>query len=133
MFADSSRAGSEWKAKLEEAIGLRKAAQESTKVFEVETLSVNTFFAPLFSADEGSSKDNGEDFTGKITCSVPFSTQFQCSLPEFSILTGVAAASHGRHLVAIGSAKGVWIGFKNDSRCMCSPALIMLHPHLKCV
>ena len=32
----------EWKAKLEEAIGLRKVVRESNKVFEVETLSVDT-------------------------------------------------------------------------------------------
>ena len=73
LYAESSQARLEWKAKLEEAIGLRKVVQESNKVFEVETLSVDTFFAPTLMANAGPSWNNDGNFTGKVTCSVPFS------------------------------------------------------------
>ena len=72
LFAESSQARLEWKAKLEEAIGLRKVVQESNKVFEVETLSVDTFYAPTLLANAGPSWNNDGNFTGKVTCSVPF-------------------------------------------------------------
>ena len=58
---------------MEEAIGLRKVVQESNKVFEVETLSVDTFFAPTLMANAGPAWNNDGNFTGKVTCSVPFS------------------------------------------------------------
>jgi hypothetical protein len=73
LFAESAQARQEWKTKLEEAIGLRKVVQESNKVFEVETLSVDTFFAPTLLANAGPSWNNDGNFTGKVTCSVPFS------------------------------------------------------------
>jgi len=73
LYAESAQARLEWKAKLDEAIGLRKVVQESNKVFEVETLSVDTFFAPTLMANAGPSWNNDGNFTGKVTCSVPFS------------------------------------------------------------
>ena len=73
LYAETAQARLEWKAKLEEAIGLRKVVQESNKVFEVETLSVDTFFAPTLMANAGPSWNNDGNFTGKVTCSVPFS------------------------------------------------------------
>ena len=73
LYAESAQARLEWKAKLEEAIGLRKVVQESNKVFEVETLSLDTFFAPTLMANAGPSWNNDGNFTGKVTCSVPFS------------------------------------------------------------
>ena len=79
LFAESAQARLEWTAKLEEAIGLRKVVQESNKVFEVETLSVDTFFAPTLLANAGPSWNNDGNFTGKVTCSVPFSKQSQHS------------------------------------------------------
>lgn len=64
----------EWKQKLEEAIGLRKVVQESNKVFEMEPLSTDTFFVPAISASATTPSWNHENsFTGKVTCSVPFS------------------------------------------------------------
>ncbi|KIK53944.1 hypothetical protein GYMLUDRAFT_49117 [Collybiopsis luxurians FD-317 M1] len=104
LYAESSAARTEWKEKLEEAIGLRKVVQESNKVFEVEMLSTDTFLVPSIigggaqAASVGPSYDS--TFTGKVTCSVPFNT------PD------------GRGLVAIGCAEGVWIGFRHDSRSM---------------
>ncbi|KAF9779311.1 CNH domain-containing protein [Thelephora terrestris] len=100
LFAETSQARLEWKAKLEEAIGLRKVVQESNKVFEVGTLSMDTFYAPTLLANAGPSWNNDGNFTSKVTCSVPFST------PD------------GRALVAIGCTEGVWIGFRHDSRSM---------------
>ena len=73
LYAETSQARLEWKAKLEEAIGLRKVVQESNKVFEVETLSVDTFFVPTLMANADSSWNNDGNLAGKATCSVPFS------------------------------------------------------------
>ena len=80
LFAESAQARSEWKQKLEEAIGLRKVVQESNKVFEVETLSADTFLVPSVlpgAATQAWSHENA--YTGKVTCSVPFS-MFDCLL-----------------------------------------------------
>ncbi|KAI0091606.1 Dbl-like domain-containing protein [Irpex rosettiformis] len=101
LFADSAQARNEWKQKLEEAIGLRKVVQESNKVFEVETLSADTFLVPSMMPNGNTPSYSSEStFTGKVTCSVPFNT------------------ADGRGLVAIGCAEGVWIGFRHDSRSM---------------
>ncbi|RPD64513.1 Dbl-like domain-containing protein [Lentinus tigrinus ALCF2SS1-7] len=97
VFAESAQARNEWKAKLDEAIGLRKVVQDSNKVFEIETLSADTFLVPSMMSNPAS-WSHGEAFTGKVTCSVPFTT------------------ADGRGLVAIGCAEGVWIGFRHDSR-----------------
>jgi len=101
VYAETSVARLEWKAKLEEAIGLRKVVQESNKVFEIETLSMDTFLVPsMLAGTTTPSWSHENSFTGKVTCSVPFST------------------ADGRALVAIGCAEGVWIGFRHDSRSM---------------
>ncbi|KAH9951090.1 Dbl-like domain-containing protein [Amylocystis lapponica] len=101
LFAESLQARNEWKQKLDEAIGLRKVVQESNKVFEIETLSADTFLVPALTPGAGTPSWNAENaFTGKVTCSVPFTT------------------ADGRGLVAIGCAEGVWIGFRHDSRSM---------------
>lgn len=77
VFAESVTARAEWKQKLEEAIGLRKVVQESNKVFEVETLSADTFFVPAVVPGGGSTAYSHENaFTGKVTCSVPFSMSY---------------------------------------------------------
>ena len=74
IFAESGQIRAEWKQKLEEAIGLRKVVQESNKVFEVETLSVDTFLVPAIRAGVPAPAWSHENsFTGKVTCSVPFS------------------------------------------------------------
>jgi hypothetical protein len=98
LYAESAQARTEWKLKLEEALGLRKVVQESNKVFEVETLSADTFLVPSMMANTPSpawTQDN--TFTGKVTCSVPFSetTLFVCYslLPLTSFQTLRTAAS----------------------------------------
>lgn len=74
LFAESSQARNEWKSKLDEAIGLRKVVQESNKVFEIETLSADTFLVPSMMPSGSSQSWNQENaYTGKVTCSVPFS------------------------------------------------------------
>jgi len=76
VYAESSQARTEWKEKLEEAIGLRKVVQESNKVFEVETLSSDTFVVPsILTPPTNHSWNTESSFTGKVTCSVPFSKQ----------------------------------------------------------
>ncbi|KAJ7065285.1 CNH domain-containing protein [Mycena amicta] len=101
LFSDSPQARTEWKQKLEEALGIRKVVQESNRVFEVETLSADTFLVPSVQVGPPSPQWNqSTSFTGKVTCSVPFNT------------------ADGRGLVAIGCAEGVWIGFRHDPRSM---------------
>lgn len=74
LFAETAQLRMEWKSKLQEALGLRKVVQESNKVFEVETLSSDTFLAPtLLPNATNPSWNNDNTFTGKVTCSVPFS------------------------------------------------------------
>jgi hypothetical protein len=75
LYAETQQARAEWKQKLQEAIGLRNVVQESNKVFEIETLSADTFLNPSMTAAGPSPAWNHENsFTGKVTCSVPFST-----------------------------------------------------------
>ncbi|KAJ6561073.1 signal transducer [Mycena vulgaris] len=101
LFSESAQARTEWKQKLEEALGIRKVVQESNRVFEVETLSADTFLVPSVQLGPASPQWNQDtSFTGKVTCSVPFNT------------------ADGRGLVAIGCAEGVWIGFRHDPRSM---------------
>ena len=74
LYAENQQARAEWKQKLQEAIGLRKIVQESNKVFEIETLSADTFLVPSMMAGVSSPSWNHEkSFTGKVTCSAPFS------------------------------------------------------------
>ncbi|KZP01565.1 Dbl-like domain-containing protein [Calocera viscosa TUFC12733] len=98
LYAETQQARAEWKAKLEEALGLRVAVQENNKVLEIETLSDDTFYVPLQASTQQASWNEENAFTGKVTCSVPFST------PD------------GRGLIAVGCAEGVWIGLRHDSR-----------------
>ncbi|KAK2462748.1 hypothetical protein APHAL10511_005266 [Amanita phalloides] len=98
LYAESQQARMEWKIKLEEALVLRRVVQDSNKVFEVETLSSDTFLMPSFMGGTQHQSWNQEMFTGRVTCSVPFTT------------------SDGRALVAIGCAEGVWIGFRHDPK-----------------
>ena len=74
LYAESAQIRAEWKARLEDAIGLRKVVQESNKAFEVETLSAETFLMPLYAnAAQAPAWEQSNTFTGKVTCSVPFS------------------------------------------------------------
>lgn len=75
LYAESAASRSEWKQKLEEALGIRKVVQESNKVFEIETLSADTFLVPslLQGATSPPAWNQENSFTGKVTCSVPFS------------------------------------------------------------
>ncbi|KAI0322785.1 Dbl-like domain-containing protein [Amylostereum chailletii] len=101
VYAESATVRGEWLEKLNEALVLRKVVQESNKVFDVETLSVDTFLAPSFATAPANNSWNAESaFTGQVTCSVPFTT------------------ADGRALVAVGCAEGVWIGFRHDARSM---------------
>ncbi|KNZ75187.1 Rho1 guanine nucleotide exchange factor 1 [Termitomyces sp. J132] len=101
LYAESAQARLDWKQKLEEALVLRKVVQESNKAFEPQTLSADTFLIPsmmINTTSPGWNQDN--TFTGKVTCSVPFTTP------------------NGRPLVAIGCAEGVWIGYQHDPKSM---------------
>ncbi|KAG8970658.1 hypothetical protein FRC05_000516 [Tulasnella sp. 425] len=96
LFAESAAVRGEWKQKLEEAIALRNLVNDSNKVFEMRNLSENTFVVPSIMGGTSPGWSNDVTFTGKVTCSVPFST------------------ADGRGLVAVGCAEGVWIGLRSD-------------------
>jgi hypothetical protein len=75
IYAESAQIRTEWKQKLEEATGLRNVVQESNKVFEIETLSIDTFVLPAIRPGAPPPTWSHENsFTGKVTCSVPFSS-----------------------------------------------------------
>ena len=76
LFAGSFQARLEWKAKLEEALELRKVLRVSNKVFEVDILNIDhdTVFASTLPASAEPPRDGEGRSTSKITCSVPFST-----------------------------------------------------------
>ncbi|KAF9779315.1 CNH domain-containing protein [Thelephora terrestris] len=94
LFAESAQARLEWKAKLEEAIRLRRIAQESNKVFEVKTLNMDTFFSPVSPTNAGLPWGADRNFTGKVTCSAAF------------------VAPDGRDLVAVGCAEGCFLAMR---------------------
>lgn len=79
LYAESAKVRTEWKQKLEEALGLRKVVQESNKVFEGETLSIDTFNVPANPSIPVIPWNEGGTITGRVTCSIPFS-MFCCSL-----------------------------------------------------
>jgi len=89
LYAESPQIRNEWKKKLEEALGLRKVVQESNKVFEVEYLSMDTFVMPPMSAGaSGPAWNQDSQFTGRVTCSVPFS-ELSTILRTLHVLIGL--------------------------------------------
>lgn len=117
LYAESAQARNEWKQKLDEALGLRKVVQESNKVFEVETLSADTFLVPSVMANNTSPtwlQDNA--YTGKVTCSVPFS-KLAVGRAQLSLIKISSDTADRRPLVAVGCAEGVWIGYRHDPQC----------------
>lgn len=87
IYAESAATRTEWKAKLEEAIGLRKVVQESNKVFEIETLSADTFLVPsVLTGAATPSWSHENSFTGRVTCSVPFCMSYISLLPSNSLI-----------------------------------------------
>ena len=73
LYAESTTSRGEWKRKLEEALGMRKVFQESNKVFDIESLSVDTFRVPPPMTSSNPALADGPFFTGDVTCSLPFS------------------------------------------------------------
>jgi RHO1 GDP-GTP exchange protein 1/2 len=74
LYADSAQVRTEWQEKLNHALTMRKAVQENNKVFEIETLSAETFLVPSMQVGAAQPSWNHDStFTGKVTCSVPFS------------------------------------------------------------
>nr|XP_019015157.1 uncharacterized protein I206_01245 [Kwoniella pini CBS 10737]OCF53938.1 hypothetical protein I206_01245 [Kwoniella pini CBS 10737] len=94
LWADSSSARDEWKKQLLHAKVLRLEVNDAGKVFEMIPLSENTFYmAPNYAVP----KDKEDQFTGRVTCSCPFTT------------------SDRRNLVAVGCQDGVWIGVRGEA------------------
>jgi len=77
----------------------RTASSKDSEVFQVETLSVDTFAFPSTLGQRIRQwwKKDGT-LSGRVTCSVPFTS------------------TDGRAFLAIGCAEGVWIGFRHDPR-----------------
>ena len=117
LYTESAAVREEWKTKLEEALGLRQVVQESNKVFEIETLNMNTFYMQDTFGQSPTWQD-GQAISGTVTCSVPFSTQR--TVIHYLAFTIVIATMDGRTLVAVGCLDGLWMGFRHDSRCECT-------------
>ncbi|KAF9441660.1 Dbl homology domain-containing protein [Macrolepiota fuliginosa MF-IS2] len=101
LYSGSASLRTEWNRRLEEALGLRSVVMESNKVFEMKTLSSETFLIPSDTRTQVVPLWSETTIFGvKVTCSVPFTTH------------------DNRKLVAIGCAEGVWIGFLHDPRSM---------------
>lgn len=80
LYAETGQARTEWKGKLEEALAMRKVVADSNKVFDLATLSVDTFPTPSLVQGPAVAQAG---FTGKVTCSVPFSEWIlRCLLPR---------------------------------------------------
>ena len=93
----------EWREKLEHAVALRKVVQDSNKAFEVETLSADTFLMPLYAnASQGPAWEQNNTFTGKVTCSVPFS--------KFGVLCAPNMQSNKRHFLASSHSRRTKLG-----------------------
>ncbi len=75
LYAESAQSRLDWKDRLEHALILRKTVQESNKVFEIEYLSRETFVMPAVAVgtSNGPAWNQDNQYTGKVTCSVPFS------------------------------------------------------------
>lgn len=76
LYAETAQVRADWKQKLEEAKGLRQVVSDSNRVFEMETLSIDTFLLPLPNQVQPLQPATWHDMgnlTGKVTCSVPFS------------------------------------------------------------
>ncbi|WVR06073.1 hypothetical protein IAU60_003101 [Kwoniella sp. DSM 27419] len=94
LWADSASGRDEWREKLKHAKVLRLEVNDAGKVFEMIPLAENTFYmAPNYAVP----KDKEDKYTGRVTCSCPFTT------------------SDRRKLVAIGCQDGVWIGVRGES------------------
>lgn len=92
LWTDSAAARQEWQDKLMHAKVLRKEVNAAGQVFEFETLSSDTFYM----APYGINTQQNDEYTGRVTCSVPFVTV------------------DGRSLIAVGCEQGVWIGVRKD-------------------
>lgn len=69
LWTDSEKARTEWNEKLNHAKVLRDEVNDAGKVFEMTALSTDTFYqAPGYGVPT-----SNEDYTGRVTCSVPFS------------------------------------------------------------
>jgi hypothetical protein len=103
---------------------LRKVVQEANKVFEIETLSIDTFLLPSMMNGTGSGSGLVQQpsyegsYTGRVTCSVPFSESVFSLVENKVLIVFFVDTADGRGLVAIGCAEGVWIGFRHDPKSM---------------
>lgn len=71
LWADSYAARAEWQEKLQHAKVLRSEVNDAGRVFEMTPLCLDTFYmAPNYAAPRS---DGETPFTGRVTCSCPFS------------------------------------------------------------
>ncbi|KAK7437402.1 Rho guanine nucleotide exchange factor [Stygiomarasmius scandens] len=94
LYAESAQSRLEWKQKLEEALAIRKAVQESNQLFEMERLSPDT--SSTLRAVSSPVLEQKDWLARRLTC-----------LVSFDIV-------NGQGLLALGCADGVWIGFRHD-------------------
>lgn len=98
LWTESAQSRKNWLEKFNHGKALRAAEIEANKVFELNPLSLDTFYAAPIYGSTVARAENEVPFTGRISCSVPFRT------------------GDGRELVAVGCTEGVWIGLRSDPR-----------------
>ncbi|THU99671.1 hypothetical protein K435DRAFT_964332 [Dendrothele bispora CBS 962.96] len=98
LYAETAQMREIWKLKLEEALSLRRKAQEHNKVFQIQIFK--RVATSLRTGKLKSWDTTRNSLSGRITCSVSFYT------------------FDGRSLVAIGCVEGVWAVFRDDPQSM---------------
>lgn len=104
LFAETSAAREDWKLRLKETLDLRQFAHKSDQVFDTAILNESTFFAPptITKTDSFSGSDESH-YTGRVTCSVPFST------PSFSYLYGFTLMMHIKFSCGSSASHSDWL------------------------
>lgn len=94
-----------------------------SKVFQVVALSLGMFVNPSVPGNGiVRSRDEKRAFSGKVTCSLPFSKHLGSRPVSHNLiwaadlLISTIASPDGRACLALGCAEGLWIGYRNDSR-----------------
>ncbi|KAI7903065.1 CNH domain-containing protein [Cokeromyces recurvatus] len=89
LYADNAASRLDWKEKIIQAKSMKEMAEIEKRVFEIRTLSDNTF------ANNNSSSSSQNH--GKVTCTVPF------------------IGPTGIRMIAIGTQQGIWMGIEGDT------------------
>lgn len=130
MYVESERARQMWKAKFEDAIGLRMEILDSYKVFDLYPMTDQTFAASgsvmthPASGHVNGSGSSGSGGTANLSTGQNSQNRGATVGEAISNMHGPPTCSvpfrslDGKRLVAIGCMDGLWIGLRNDPSSM---------------